>query len=422
MDKYKTPWADPGKNADEVGDTRSSEQAKSDAGRIANTGEAQDSPIPIITNPAGVTTNEPTEAYNPNDELNIWKNRIGLSRGRGLAHQKLTNTLMGFNHRIVNNPVPTNREVMGMVFFTRPDLNLDEMNVANSRRLSDMAMQPKDSLDYSILAALDPQCPYTAADFNKPALGMPCDPKVLFDNKQAFIPLLSTMLQSFSGLPDNTVDSWMSDEGLMREQWGMVDSTYQVNYAYSASSTFNNMVGDPVMRMIAVWLEYMAGVKSGRFKPKIINSIQRRIDYQSRAYMIKYDPLGNKILRFSTACVLWPQNDNAGAMAVHDGTKNIVADDITLSIQWQCIGARYNDPLYMEMFNETVAYFNPGMIPRPGEEEFVPLSSDLRKLESHELPTFNYYGYPYIDSINRTISWYVTNEQYDFIMSQAGIR
>lgn len=374
-------------------------------------------PTPIVTAPA------PVNVYDPGNDLNVWKNRIGLQSGRGLAHQHLTNTLMGFNHRIVNNPVPINRDIQGLSFFVRPDLNLSEANVANSRRFSDMASQPHNSVDRAIMAMLDPLCPYTAKDFNYPMLGVGCHPEVPFDNKQAFIPMLSTLLQNFSGLPDNTVDSWMSDEGLMREQWGMVDSTWQVNYGYTASSTFSNMVGDPVMKLISMWLEYAAGIKAGRFMPRIENSIQRRIDYQSRWYNIKFDPLGGKILRFNVACVMWPQNDNAGAMAGHDATKNMTGEDQQLNIQWQCIGARYNDPYYMEAFNATVAMFNSDMIPDPKYmDKFVPLGGDkLVKISTNELKTFNYYGYPHIDSLERTLSWYVERSVYDAVRKEAGL-
>lgn len=373
----------------------------------------------------------PTQKQSFDDELSVWADRIRLTVGLGIAAQRITNPLMGFNHMMANNPIPVNREYGGMTFVTRPDFNLSYDNITNSRRLSNMAMQPRSSLDYSILAALDPDfelgfadSPLTSNKLRKNRLGVPFLPEIPFDNLQAFIPLLSTQLISLSGMPDESVDNWMSDEGLMREQWGMVDSTNEVNYGYTLSSTLTNPYGNAIMRLASVWLEYASGVKKGHFQPKIRNSIQRRIDYQSRIYGMKYDPLGN-ITRFWTACVAWPTNNNAGQMAQVDNSKPQTNDDTTISLNWQCIGARYDDPLYMEMFNATVSYFNPDM--SPSEESlqtgnFTPVADQqLVQVAPQLLPLFNYYGYPHIDPIRRKLSWWVYQADYQRILKKAGL-
>ena len=368
-----------------------------------------------------LNTKAPSEKSTLTTELNMWKNRIGISAGRGLAANRLTNSLMGYNHRIVNNPVPVNREVMGMVLFSRPDMNFDENNVANSRKLSDMAAQDRSSIDYSILAALDPLGFYTNARGENARLGVPCHSDIPFDNLQAFIPALTSHCMNFSGIPDGSVDNWLSEEGVKREQYGMADSTHAVNYGYSASTSFTNMVGDFVPRMMDIWLEWMSGVKEGRFRPRTNNSIQRRIDYQSRAYILRFLPNG-KLVRFSCTGAMWPQNDNLGSMATYDRTKAMVADDANVSIQWQAIGARHNDPLYMDAFNRTVEFFNPDMIGDPAFDDYVPIGRNyLRKLDPSELILFNYYGYPHIDLVKRRLDWYVYQVDYEYVMTQAGL-
>ncbi|AXF51193.1 putative virion structural protein [Erwinia phage Wellington] len=374
------------------------------------------------------STANPNTAFNFGDELTAWTSRLRLLSGQGLAAQRMTNPLMGFNHRMASSPVPINKEYGGLTFFTRPDFNLEFDNLANSRRFSNMAAQPKGSLDYSILAALDPDfelgfsdSPRNANGQRKNRLGTPFHPDIPFDNLQAFIPLLSTQLMSLSAPPDESVDVWTSQEGLMREQWGMVDSTNEVNNGYTVSASLNNPYGDPIMRMMSVWLEYMAGVKMGKFKPKIRNSIQRRMDYFSRIYGIRYDALGN-ISRFWTMCVGFPTNNNAGSMAQVDNSKPSLDDDTTVTINWQMFGARYNDPLYMEMFNRTVAIFNPDMTPDPRQETFTPMGGNsLVPIPAELLPLFNYYGYPYLDSVRRRITWYVYQADYRTVLTKAGI-
>ncbi|AFQ96778.1 phage virion structural protein [Erwinia phage phiEaH2] len=377
-----------------------------------------------------LNNNNPTTAYDKNSELSGWNDRIRLTVGLGLAAQRMTNPYMGFNHMMASNPTPINREYGGLTFITRPDFNLCFDNIANSRKMSNMASQPRSSLDYSILAALDPDFELGFSDppmvkgrrVNR--LGTPFLSEIMFDNLQAFIPLLSTQLLSLSGMPDQSVDNWMSNEGIMREQWGMVDSTHEVNNQYSMSMTLNNPYGNPVMRMMGIWLEYMSGIKMGKFKPKMRNSIQRRIDYQSRAYGLRYDALGN-ITRFWTACVGWPMNDNAGQMANVDNSKPQMQDDTTINLNWQFIGARFDDPLYMEMFNAVVGMFNPDMLPVPGSVasgNFQPIGSDqLVPIAPQLLPLFNYYGYPHIDTLRRKLTWYVYQNDYQHILKKAGL-
>lgn len=377
------------------------------------------------------STTNPTQDVSGTDELSTWTDRIRLTVGLGIAAQRMTNPLMGFNHMMANNPIPVNKEYGGLTFFTRPDFNLSYANIANSRRMSNMAMQPRSSLDYSLLAALDPDFELgfsdsatTSAGYRKNRLGTPFLPDLPFDNLQAFIPLLSTQLISLSGMPDESIDNWMSEEGIKREQWGMVDSTHEVNNAYTMSASLTNPYGNAIMRLATIWIEYMSGIKEGRFMPKIRNSIQRRIDYQSRIYGMRYDALGN-IVRFWTACVAWPMNNNAGQMAQVDNSKPQMNDDSNISLQWQCIGARYDDPLYMDMFNATVSYFNPDMSPTAGSiltGNFIPQGeSALVQVIPQLMPLFNYYGYPHLDPVRRKLTWWVYQSDYQRILTKAGL-
>lgn len=380
---------------------------------------------------AGFNGNNPPKPYNLNDELTAWNDRLRLSHGLGLSAQRLTNSLMGFNHRMVNDPVATNREYGTVTFITRPDCNLSEDNIGNSRILSNMAEQGPSSLDYSILGALDPdfELGFTDGAYDnktkrkKNRLGTPFRPEIPFDNLQAFIPILSKNLISLSGAPDQNTDAWLAPEGQHRETYGMVDSTYKINNGFTASATFNNPIGDPIMRLASVMLDYSSGVKEGRLKPKIRNSIQRRIDYQHRAYFFKFDALGN-IVRWANLGAFWFTNDNAGEMINIDNSKPMT-DNTTVTLQMQCIGARYWDAAYLEAFNFTVGLFNPDMIPEPEAMRagyFRPMGhNSMVRLQPQELPMFNYYGYPRVNIFHRKLEWWVYIWDYNYVRRKAGI-
>lgn len=370
------------------------------------------------------TDNDPVPDILARDDYKIWRERIQLSTGKGEYGQSLTNSLMGFNHRNANDPVPQGRDYNPMVFFVRPGINLSAVNIENSRRFVDRVRQPRMSIDYSIMAALDVAWEYGFANPNEARMGKPYTSDILFDNRQAFIPILSRLCTNVSGFSDNSIDTYSSPEGVMREQYIIADSTWEINEFRTFSTSFNPIVGNVVEHLITVWLEYIAGRKEGRFHKTMNNFVQRRIDYFSSIYSISTDPLG-RLVQFDCIPACYPINNNAGAKANVDMTKWSRPSEPT-TIQWAAVGTRYFDPLYMERFNDTVALANPDMIPDPNADQsngFVPIGAAyLRKVEHSEINLFNWMGYPHIDSERRRLDWYVYQSDYDYIMKKGGLR
>lgn len=372
-----------------------------------------------------ITPPEDNKLFNPSRLELLWDTRMKLSLGKGLPNEILTNALSGFNHRIVTQQLPVHRQIEGYAFITRPDINLSLDNIANSRFFSDLAAAPIGSVEYATLAALDAECPLTNPEAR---YGTPCYSQVPFDNLQAFVPIMSNTVKELSGFPDQTLDVWMSEEGAFREQYGMVDSVYEVNNAFTLNATFANTVGEATMLYIRGIMEWASGVRRGIFKPKTYNQVARRIDYQSRIYIFKFDPLGKRIINWGAAMVAWPMNDNEGSLLNHSTTNPV--QDITkeLNIQFQCIGARYRDTLLFESFNEVVSYFNPDLVPSSGGggstftyDTYVPMGANgLVEVPQDEMHLFNWRGYPIIDVDTRAFRWYVPIDEYYRIRKEGG--
>lgn len=365
----------------------------------------------------------PVEDYLGTGDYKIWRERLQLSMGRGQYGQSLVNSLMGFNHRMVTDPIPQGRDYGSLVFFVRPGINLSAVNVENSRRWVDMIRKDRTSIDYSIMAALDVMWPYGFANPDEARIGKPFTEDIMFDNRQAFIPILTRLCTDISGFADNQVDSWVSEEGVKREQVALVDSTWELNERRTISTTFDPMLGNPVERLITIWLEYMAGRKEGRFQKRMSCFVQRRVDYFSAIYSIKTDPLG-KLVQFDVACEVYPTNNAAGARA-NQNLKEWSSAPQPITIQWECLGLRYFDPLYMERFNDTVAICNPDMLMDPDADQsdgFVPMgASYLRKLTPEEAKICNWEGFPHIDSERQILDWYIYQEDYERLMKAGGL-
>ena len=90
----------------------------------------------------------------------------------------------------------------------------------------------------------------------------------------------------------------------------------------------------------------------------------------------------------------------------------LYADTGQLSIQFQCFGARYNDPITIYNFNKVVRQFNKDMHDDTRETRMV-------KLNSSEKPIFNYQGYPRI-SETLELEWWVYKDRYDALLADYG--
>ena len=356
--------------------------------------------------------------FNPSKLERLWKDRTNLLSGKGLHDELLTNALSGFNHRIVAQQMPVHRQLEGYAFVTRIDANMTLDNIANSRFFSDLAAEGAGSIGWSILAALDAECELTNPEAR---YGTPCYEKVPFDNLQAFLPMFTNHVKEVTGFPDQTLDIWMSEEGAYREQYGMVDSVYEVNNGFPLNMTTINAVGEPISLYVRAVMEWSSGVRRGLFKPKTYNQIARRIDYQSRIYIFKFDGLGKRIINWGAGMVAWPLNDNEGSLLNFNNLVQLQDNTKELSIQWQCIGARYRDTLLFESFNEVVSYFNPDLIPDPTYDTYVPIGGNgYVEIPQNELHLFNWKGYPIIDTDTRAFRWYVPIHEYERILEKGG--
>lgn len=362
---------------------------------------------------------ESSAVSDSSDDLknNTTRRSIETAYGRGDSNRALTNAYMGFNHRMSPNRLSKNKETPGLTFFTRPDLNLNEDNMQASRRFESLMKNKLQSDAYAIIAALDPESPLTLRK-GMTGLGAPLKDGIPFDNRQAFIPFLSNTLISLSGWPDNALDVYTSEEGIQREQWSMVDSTYEINNAYSLSATFRNVEGDPITTLFTTWLEWMAGSYDGTFIPKARSIIQREIEYQTRIYRLILDPTMRFVTKIGACFAAFPLNDNLGAAINFNSQDFINTESDNIGIQFHAMGARYQDPALVEDFNYIVATFNSDMLPLyPSEAEYIPRGKDyMRQLTREEIIVFNYYGYPRINPTTMELQWWVYNDDYDSVM------
>lgn len=342
---------------------------------------------------------------------------IASSIGYGSLSEAYRLMLRGINHRGLGNPVRTNRDNSGIIFFTRPELNLTYDNIMYNRLLSPMnisgALAPWTIQRY-IQAMLDPRS-NRGGNAQSKLVDTP-----LVNAKNPFIPVLTNNLMSLSGWPDIAPETYTSKEGVMKEQWSMIDGHYRVTNQFDLSANFRNTEGDPITALFNVWILYACMVYRGDLFPYPDNIIENRIDYTTRIYHFTLDPTRRYVTHSAATGASFPTTIPLGASFNFVGDNTYVQSTEQLSINFNCIGADYNDPITFYEFNQLVATFNPALqiLDATLDGELIIAGGD-RWVELNKrgddgvdyLQRGNYYGIPLIHPITQELKWYVELEE-----------
>lgn len=340
------------------------------------------------------------------DVLDITK----IAGGYGRTSLAALNVLRGINHRGSGNIVPANTDEQGFTFFTKPNLNLSYDNVNAVRRLSFLAQGGSNSMGTAIRCMLSPLVVDTTklhpgwTMSNMPERDKKDQRSSVIDDRYAFIPLLSNTLLSLSGWPDFVVESFNSKEGLMKETVSWIDSLPDNYTQFDLTANFQNMDGDPVINLIAVWMEYASRVACGEMNPYPQMIVENEIDYQTRIYRIILDPTRTYVRKIADVGVAYPSAVPNGSSFNMDSDSMFNEENKQVSVRFTCTGVRYNDPITIVNFNRTVATFNPIMHDATRADAMV-------KIEGAEKRLFNYMGYPWISEGNE-LEWWVPKNDY----------
>ena len=320
------------------------------------------------------------------------------------ARTAIGDALFGINHRGIPSAIPMNRDTHGMVFFTRPLMNMTQVNLRKDRIFNQLLTNNTQSLPYLIRLMLD-------TNLSSVNLGGDGSRSDAFDDLQAFIPMLTNLATSVSGFPDVSVDTYTSHPGQYHEVFSMVDDIAKIYRSYDVTVNFRNIPGDPVTALFFYWVHYMAAVFEGQLMPYADMIVNNEIDYQTRIYRLVLDSTRTKVQKIGATGASFPVNVPIGGS--FDFTTDRPVNDVNhqISIQFRSAGAMYNDEILIDEFNRTVILQNPAM----GDNNrgtlytLVPIGA---------LNIFNNMGYPRINPQTYNLEWYVSNDVYAYYLPQ----
>lgn len=307
----------------------------------------------------------------------------GMSRPNGA----MTDMFAGFDHRNAGTAFPRNTDHQGLVFFSRPRINLTYDNILTNRI-------------FTPLLAESPKSPYRAIRcMLDPVIGAELKSDI-FDVKQAFMPLLTNTCLTISGFPDLTLNTYTSTEGIRKESFSMVDDVGEINGVFDITANFANAYGDPITKLFHAWTLYSGYVYSGDMVPYPEQIIEREIDYHTRIWRLVLDERKKFVTKIGSVVAAFPMANPLGAFFNYSREDHFIKENDQISIPFRCMGVEYEDPILLHEFNLTVQMFNGQM--RDGQRE-----TSYRKLSDVELVYNNFKGYPRIDLLTRELEWWV---------------
>jgi hypothetical protein len=333
---------------------------------------------------------------------------ISRKSGIGQLNDAYLNMMRGINHRGLGNPVASTQDNTGIIFFTRPDLNLSYDNLAKQRVLMPLATQQDEppTIQRAIRTLLDPMS-------NDRGITSP-----LIDELNPFMAVLTNNLVSLSGWPDINPETYSSKEGVMRESWSMLTGIAKHNGEFDLTASFRNTQGSPIALLILTWLYYMYGVRFENMEPYLINQINIAIDSKTRIYHFILDP-GRQYIQHSAVTGMggFPTTFPIGSLFNFTGGDTMQRSQEQLPVTFKCNVAEYNDPINFREFNRLVARFNPallivdmnsnGSLTTVGEQ-----SETWVKIPRNLLKGANYLGTPLIHEDTGELFWYCSIENY----------
>lgn len=323
----------------------------------------------------------------------------------GKVNHSIGQTFMGFNHRNTPLPIPINRDTNGLVFFTRPDLNLSNTNIRSYRKMNALRNTDPSSLGRIIRCTLDPNLlkGRSEDDVDK---NMTCP---VIDNDQVFIPMMTNTCISVSGFEDIELPATATKPGPYGESMMIADGILDKLGTYDITTTFRNMSGSPILHLLYYWSVYASAVRQGLMRPRQNNILEHRIDYQTAIYRVILDHSHRFVENIARTGFSQPKYIPFGAVYNYEHDKPFNQANEQISITWTGHGLYYQDDLLIRTFNMSVAAMN--------EDLGIPANRAARyvKVPYEELMAFNHRGYPRINPSTREMEWWVKREEYDMM-------
>lgn len=245
--------------------------------------------------------------------------------------------------------------VIGLNFVSRPLLNLSDSNIRLHENLVNLESPRNHSIQGYVKGMLDKRSGQLMSND-------------LFDNKYAWIPLLTNLCKVSTGFPDVSLNFSKSSPGFRNQVYQRVDGILTFNMDLNIRQTYSAMKPNILPMLFESWVQYIEGVTLGDegMSPYPEALIQNYVDYDCRIYHL----IMNKNMRSLEGIYCTggsaPNMLPVGAQSTIDRTSdsNRGQGQDEYEMNFEGVGFRFNSVIACDMFNRCSYYFNPELEPQ----------------------------------------------------------
>lgn len=335
----------------------------------------------------------------PRDELsqaNVdeWLDYVFQENGGTSYERPLLNMLRGV--RVLgpgNQMAPIPDDTIGLVFVSRPLLNLSDENVRLHPQMISLYNPPKNSIQAYTKGLLDKNW----GDLNMHGSG-------ILNPNLAWISPIANLVKVSSGFPDVSLNMAKSDPGIRKQVYQYVNGILKVNYDYDLRMTMHNPKPNILPYLFDMWLHYIDGVTLGDegMGPYPEALIQNYRDFDCRVYHIILNKNFRNIEGIYCCMDAVPNTFPSGSFSTIDTTRNSLVGQgqEELDIGFSATVFRYNNVRVSQMFNQTTVFFNRNMADGTREKTH-------RKLSVKEYMAGGFDCYPWINIENMELEYWI---------------
>lgn len=296
--------------------------------------------------------------------------------GLGNPSTLIQSSFGGMDYRSRGLPIAANTDSSGLVFITRPRLNLSYHNLVVFPEFKSYLDEDVNSLKRAVRCLLDPVAnndSFRRAFNARFGLGkekgkpeVPLLESNLVDPLNPFIPFLSTNLLSMSGWPDRALTVKTTDEGMRRESMSFPDGVYEINNVFDCTHTFRSLAGDPITLLFNLWCSWTSMIRTGSNNANLLryldDILRKEQSFTTREYRLVLDSSKRYVRKMAMTGWGFPVGINeAGSFDYEHGST--MPEGEVRTVQFSNTVARYNHPSIAMCFNRINAMYNPALIP-----------------------------------------------------------
>lgn len=314
------------------------------------------------------------------DDYNAIKRNINLPvcTPRSLLNKR---THLDFNRFKIQYPDELLRNAYGVMFFTRPDLNImdDDKSADDKVTWGIRAQVRRDLRDYYIL-------------LQNPAIGGLLTQRggnISALKKHNFSPLLSNQAQGIEVI-DDSIDLL---------EYGETFTGYKMHYSKSntkstAAGTLNIKFKETydlaITNLHQIWVDYQSNVYKGIFKPKPTHIWAKELDYACNIYYFLLDQDMETVLFWSKYYGCFPSNVPKSTFSFDFGS-NVQFPDVTVT---------YNYIYKSDLSPQTLVEFNQDG--GAGKLPFIYTPIGVKSGKGFDTSSWSWVGVPYVATYRDT--------------------